>query len=60
VTTTLLGAFGIAQEAVPDSADERRSLYRSLLSERRMVVLLDNAADPKQVLPLIPDRAGAW
>jgi len=49
-----LGAFGIAQDALPDGAENRRSLFRSLLFERRMLVLLDNASDPHQVLPLIP------
>ncbi|MGI8667310.1 MAG: BTAD domain-containing putative transcriptional regulator [Jatrophihabitans sp.] len=50
----ILGAFGISRAALPESSDGRRSLYRSLLSGRRVLVVLDNAADIQQVLPLIP------
>jgi DNA-binding SARP family transcriptional activator len=53
-TTAMLRALGIAPSAMPDGVDNRRSLYRTLLSERRMLVLLDDAADTQQVLPLIP------
>lgn len=52
--TIMLRAVGIAAEAIPDGVEGRRSLYRSVLSERRMLVLLDDAASTRQVLPLIP------
>jgi len=51
---TLLGALAIAPNAMPDSVDGRRSLYRSILAERTMLVLLDDAASAQQVLPLLP------
>ncbi|NUO46577.1 MAG: helix-turn-helix domain-containing protein [Streptomyces sp.] len=50
----LLGALGIADAALPNSLDERAALWRSLLSDRRVLLLLDNAADEEQVLPLLP------
>lgn len=50
----LLGAFDIGREAMPEGVSRRRSLYRSLLARRRMLILLDDAADEDQVLPLIP------
>jgi len=50
----LLNGFGIKPEAIPDSVDRCRSLYRSLLAERRVLVLLDDAAHADQVLPLVP------
>jgi len=50
----LLGAFDIRREAMPEGISRRRSLYRSLLARRRMLILLDDAADEDQVLPLIP------
>lgn len=53
-TTAMLRALGIAPAAMPDGVESRRSLYRALLAERRMLVLLDDAADTQQVLPLIP------
>lgn len=48
----LLAALGIA--TIPTDLDERTSLYRSLLRDRRMVVILDNASDETQVRPLLP------
>jgi tetratricopeptide (TPR) repeat protein len=39
---------------VPANADGRAALYRSLLSDRRMLILLDNAAETTQVEPLLP------
>jgi len=50
----LLAASGIADAAIPNALDERAALWRSLLSERRVLLLLDNAVDEDQVLPLLP------
>lgn len=50
----LLTGFGISPETTSVSTDRCQSLYRSLLAERRMLVLLDDAVDDEQVLPLIP------
>ncbi|MGW9352082.1 NB-ARC domain-containing protein, partial [Nocardiopsis flavescens] len=49
-----LAALGVDKKAVPTSADAQAGLYRSLLSGRRMVIVLDNARDAEQVRPLIP------
>ncbi|REE97625.1 tetratricopeptide repeat protein [Thermomonospora umbrina] len=49
-----LRALGVPDQRVPEDADERAALYRSMLSGRRMLIILDNAADPRQVLPLLP------
>ncbi|WP_436756809.1 tetratricopeptide repeat protein [Streptosporangium sp. V21-05] len=50
----LLRGLGVADDEIPHSVDERASLYRSLLSSRRMLIVLDNAATPDQVRPLLP------
>jgi tetratricopeptide (TPR) repeat protein len=50
---TALGA-----SSLPDSLDERASLYRTLLANRRVLVVLDNAANSHQVEPLLPASAG--
>ena len=39
---------------IPDSESEIGNLYRSLLHGKRVLLLLDNAADADQVKPLIP------
>ncbi|WP_330301213.1 AfsR/SARP family transcriptional regulator [Streptomyces sp. NBC_00503] len=50
-----LGAgAGAAPAQLPDGLDERAQLYRTLLADRRMLIVLDNAADDTQVRPLLP------
>jgi len=50
----LLRALGRDGKAIPFGADERAALFRSVLANRRMLVLLDNADDVEQVRPLLP------
>src|SRR5207247_1474067 len=40
--------------AIPVDVETRTALYRSLLAERQVLVVLDNAATVQQVRPLLP------
>lgn len=52
-----LRALGVAAEEVPPGTAERSACYRSALTGRRVLVVLDNAAAPEQVEPLLPGSA---
>jgi DNA-binding SARP family transcriptional activator/Tfp pilus assembly protein PilF len=49
-----LRALGMADRDIPADVDERAAAYRSLLEGRRLLVVLDNAADVEQVRGLLP------
>ena len=56
--TGFLRALDVPTDQIPIDADEVAGLYRSLLADRRMLVLLDNARSPDQVRPLLPGGPG--
>jgi tetratricopeptide (TPR) repeat protein len=49
-----LRAFGLDESMIPADLQERASVYRSRLSGKRAIILLDNAKDEAQVRPLLP------
>lgn len=51
---TMLEALEIPAERIPASLDAQVALYRSLLSGKRMLIVLDNARNAGQVRPLLP------
>jgi tetratricopeptide (TPR) repeat protein len=59
VLERFLRALGVPGPQVPDGLDERAEAYRNLLADRRMLVVLDDAATESQVLPLLPGSGSA-
>ncbi|WP_433158285.1 BTAD domain-containing putative transcriptional regulator [Kribbella sp. CA-247076] len=58
VLAGFLRALGTAAEAIPDRPEERATLFRSLVADSRLLVLLDNASSAEQVRLLIPAARG--
>ncbi|WP_237313105.1 AfsR/SARP family transcriptional regulator [Streptomyces sp. AMCC400023] len=56
---TLLTALGVPPARQPGRTDSLAGLYRSLLVGRRLLVVLDDAADTEQVRPLLPASPGS-
>lgn len=54
VLAGFLRALGVPETEIPENQSECAGLYRSLLSERRVLVVLDNALSEEQVRPLLP------
>jgi len=53
-----LYALGVAADRLPAGVEALTGLYRSMLADKRVLVLLDNVRDDEQVRPLLPGSAG--
>jgi len=53
-----LVALGVPRAELTSDVEDAAALYRSLVSSRRVLIVLDNAADPSQVRPLLPGPSG--
>ena len=54
-----LGALGVSAQRVPATLAARSGLYRSILADKRVLIVLDNARDSEQVRPLLPASPGS-
>ncbi|GLZ76435.1 regulatory protein AfsR [Actinorhabdospora filicis] len=58
VLGAFLRALGRSDAAIPDDPEARAAAFRSDLDGRRVLLLLDNAANVAQVRPLLPGSPG--
>jgi transcriptional regulator with XRE-family HTH domain/tetratricopeptide (TPR) repeat protein len=58
VLARFLRSLGLDGAMIPVDQDEREALYRACLADRRVLVVLDNAAGEAQVRPLLPGTPG--
>ncbi|HJP76625.1 MAG TPA: tetratricopeptide repeat protein [Pseudonocardiaceae bacterium] len=59
VLDEFLRAMGVPAEAIPTSLESRSALYRSILADRRVLIVLDNASSASQIRPLMPGTSGS-
>ena len=53
-----LDALQVPADRIPATLAQRSALFRSLLADRRVLVVLDNAGSAEQVRPLLPGGDG--
>lgn len=53
-----LRSLDVPSSRIPADEQSRSALFRSLMADRRMLVVLDNAATVNQVRPLLPGNDG--
>ncbi|MEV7231038.1 tetratricopeptide repeat protein [Polymorphospora sp. NPDC051019] len=55
---TLLQADGVAAEQIPAGLDARAGLWRHRMTDKKILLVLDDAADTNHVTPLLPAAPG--
>lgn len=56
---SFLFALGVSAHRMPTDLDAQTAMYRGVLGDRRMLIVLDNARDAGQVLPLLPETGNS-
>jgi LuxR family transcriptional regulator, maltose regulon positive regulatory protein len=56
---SLLLTAGVATAQIPPGLEARMGLWRDRLAGRQLLLILDDAVDSKQVLPLLPGSEGS-
>ncbi|WP_158891538.1 AfsR/SARP family transcriptional regulator [Amycolatopsis anabasis] len=58
VLAEALRSLGVADTAIPAQLEQRAAAYRSRLAGRKVLIVLDDAAEARQVVPLLPGEPG--
>jgi DNA-binding SARP family transcriptional activator/tetratricopeptide (TPR) repeat protein len=58
VIRSFLASLGVPLDQLPADPEALAALYRSVLSDKRVLIVLDNAGDAGQVRPLLPGCPG--
>ncbi|MFD8141646.1 BTAD domain-containing putative transcriptional regulator [Streptomyces sp. NPDC059708] len=58
VLSRFLRSLGVESDAIPEGLEDRTALYRSVLADRRVLLVLDNVRTFAQIRPLLPGSAG--
>ncbi|WP_327583560.1 NB-ARC domain-containing protein [Nonomuraea sp. NBC_00507] len=59
VLARFLRELGLSDPEIPDELDRRSACFRSIVAERPVLLVLDNAASSAQVRPLLPGTPGS-
>lgn len=59
VLARLLRGLGVSEDPVRGDDESSAALLRSVLADRRVLIVLDDARDTAQVRPLLPGRGGS-
>ncbi|WP_026208070.1 AfsR/SARP family transcriptional regulator [Catelliglobosispora koreensis] len=55
----LLRALGVAGQAIPDGVPQRAEMFRDRLAEHKVIIVLDDAMDAAQIMPLLPGSSSS-
>ncbi|MFF5701994.1 BTAD domain-containing putative transcriptional regulator [Streptomyces sp. NPDC012794] len=58
VLGSFLAALGVPGQEIPRDPEDRGRLFRTMLDNRKVLLLLDDARDATQVMQLLPGSAG--
>jgi DNA-binding SARP family transcriptional activator/tetratricopeptide (TPR) repeat protein len=54
ILARLLRELGVPEKEIPQSSEERAGLYRTVMAERKLLLVLDDARNSAQIRPLLP------
>ena len=55
---SFLVALGVPRDRIPSDPAARAALFRGVLADRRVLIVLDNVRDAEQIRPLLPGAPG--